>query len=44
MAQFNVLLPENLKEKLQKEKDKTGQSIASLIRTAIIEYFERRGK
>lgn len=42
MKRTNIFLPEQLLEKLRTLADKTGLSVAELIRRAIDEYLKRQ--
>lgn len=40
--QFSFTLPEHLKKKLEKRSKETGNSVAQIIRTAIVEHLEKK--
>jgi predicted DNA-binding protein len=39
--QFSFTLPEHIKKELEKEASKSGNSVAQIIRTAIVQYLEK---
>ena len=41
-ADFRLCLPKNLLERMRAEKERTGSSMAEILRRAVDEYLEKR--
>jgi len=44
IGQISIGFNENQKNQLKKESNRLGSSIASIVRLAISDYFQRRGE